>query len=306
MSAGFWRTIGHDPATRAHASAEWQNLIDPEDLKIATQHAEDHFADAAKPYDMLVHYRSADGDTAAVRCKGIAVRDENGKPVRMLGAHVDVLDFVKQLRSYPEKGIKAFFGNVPRFMHSINDKGVLVSVSQKWARELGYEPDEMIGRKSTEFLTEASRKLAEEVVLPMFVRDGFVDNVPYDFKRRDGSAISVLMSAITLCDEDGGFIQSLAMMQERDEPRGAMAKARVELSDARMLLASVMDSTRAAIVGLGEDRRIYSANAAAMRMLCLQNRVLPQPWPENLVFKNPYDLAEIDPSEDPDRAGACR
>ena len=113
MSAGFWRTIGHDPATREHASAEWQNLIDPEDLKIATQHAEDHFADAAKPYDMLVHYHSANGDRTAVRCKGIAIRDENGKPVRMLGAHVDVRDFVRQLRSYPEKGIKAFFGQVP-------------------------------------------------------------------------------------------------------------------------------------------------------------------------------------------------
>jgi hypothetical protein len=37
-----------------------------------------------------VRYRHSDGSTVWVRCRGIAIRDESGKPIRMLGAHSEM------------------------------------------------------------------------------------------------------------------------------------------------------------------------------------------------------------------------
>ncbi len=37
----------------------------------------------------MVRYRHADGSTVWVRCRGLAIRDESGRPIRMLGAHDD-------------------------------------------------------------------------------------------------------------------------------------------------------------------------------------------------------------------------
>ena len=33
-----------------------------------------------------------DGSTVWVRCRGLAIRDKNGKPVRMLAVHLDISD----------------------------------------------------------------------------------------------------------------------------------------------------------------------------------------------------------------------
>ncbi len=90
MSPEFWRLFGIDPATKRHDPAEWQDLIFPEDLAVALENFERHCADPAHPYDQIVRYRHANGSTVWVRCRGMAIRDETGKAIRMLGAHNNV------------------------------------------------------------------------------------------------------------------------------------------------------------------------------------------------------------------------
>jgi PAS domain S-box-containing protein len=91
MSAGFWRALGFDPTEREHLAAEWQNLIFPEDGETALQNFKQHCADPSFPYDQLVRYKTSDGGTVTVRCRGLAVR-ENGVPKRMLGSHTIIHD----------------------------------------------------------------------------------------------------------------------------------------------------------------------------------------------------------------------
>lgn len=90
MSPEMWRLLGVDPATKQHDPAEWQDLIFQEDLAVALENFEKHCADPDHPYDQIVRYRHADGSTVWVRCRGIAIRDAEGKPIRMLGAHNDL------------------------------------------------------------------------------------------------------------------------------------------------------------------------------------------------------------------------
>lgn len=90
LSPEFWALFGIDAKTKRHDPAEWQDLIDPDDLRLAVENFEKHCADPNHPYDQIVRYRHANGSTVWVRCRGIAIRDAAGKPVRMLGAHTDV------------------------------------------------------------------------------------------------------------------------------------------------------------------------------------------------------------------------
>jgi PAS domain S-box-containing protein len=90
MSPRFWELFGYDPATRKHLASEWQEMIHPDDLQLAIDNFHKHCADPAHPYDQIVRYRHRDGSTVWVRCRGIAIRDQNGKPIRMLGAHNDM------------------------------------------------------------------------------------------------------------------------------------------------------------------------------------------------------------------------
>jgi signal transduction histidine kinase len=40
--------------------------------------------------DQVVRYTHKDGSTVLIHCRGIAIRDNTGKPIRMLGAHQDI------------------------------------------------------------------------------------------------------------------------------------------------------------------------------------------------------------------------
>lgn len=126
----------------------------------------------------------------------------------------NVLKFWKGTDGDP---FRVLFGTAPIMMHSIDSNGVLIDVSQFWASKLGYTRADMIGRRSTEFLTVESAKYAKDVVLPKFYKAGSVENVPYDFVRRDGSIIPVLMSAVAQYDEDGSFFRSLAILFDNTE-----------------------------------------------------------------------------------------
>ncbi len=90
MSPKFWRTLGYDPSEKEHASSEWQSLIHPEDLKVATMNMKRHLEDPGYPYDQITRYTHKNGSMVWIRCRGFAIRDEAGTPLRMIGAHMDV------------------------------------------------------------------------------------------------------------------------------------------------------------------------------------------------------------------------
>ena len=111
------------------------------------------------------------------------------------------------------------FERIPAMMHSIDSHGRIVAVSDLWLESLRYTRQEVVGRRSTEFLTRESRRYAEEEVLPEFLRTGCCENIPYDFVKRDGEIISVLLSAAAEFDAEGDFVRSLAVLIDVTEWR---------------------------------------------------------------------------------------
>lgn len=90
MSPKYWKTLGYDPSKKKHLTHEWQDLIYPEDLKLALDNFNKHCKDPNHPYDQVVRYKHKRGSTVWIRCRGLAIRDENGRPIRMIGAHTDI------------------------------------------------------------------------------------------------------------------------------------------------------------------------------------------------------------------------
>ena len=94
ISPDFWRSFGYDPSTRPHQMEAAQNLIHPEDLRMAETNLSRHLNDAGHPYDQVVRYMRADGQSTWVRCRGRAIRDERNRAVRMLFVHGDLSESV--------------------------------------------------------------------------------------------------------------------------------------------------------------------------------------------------------------------
>jgi PAS domain S-box-containing protein len=90
MNPKFWRTLGYDPDEMPNLSSAWRDIINPDDLKLAVERVGQHIADPSVPYDQVVRYAHKNGQTVWIRCRGMAIRDENGKATRLLGTHVNV------------------------------------------------------------------------------------------------------------------------------------------------------------------------------------------------------------------------
>ena len=108
---------------------------------------------------------------------------------------------------------RLLYDETPVMMYSIDATGCLISVSNYWLRVMGYDRNEVIGRRSVDFLTPESRKKAVDEVLPAFFEKGECRDVEYQMVKKDGELIEVLLSAIAMYD-DGQFQRSLAVMTD--------------------------------------------------------------------------------------------
>lgn len=118
-----------------------------------------------------------------------------------------------------EATYRKLYNETPAMLHSIDPRGRLLGVSDYWLRKMGYSRDEVIGRKSTEFLTPESQDYAKRVVLPEFSKSGSCWDVPYQFVRKDGGIIDVLLSAASERDESGDITSSLVVLVDVTESR---------------------------------------------------------------------------------------
>lgn len=127
MSPKFWETLGYNPDDKDHLASEWQDIIFQEDLKLAIVNFEKHCSDPSHPYDQIVRYQHKKGSTVWIRCRGLAIRNENGTAVRMLGAHTDITDLKeteKELSRLTKEYEKVFNGTQDAmFLIKVLDNG---------------------------------------------------------------------------------------------------------------------------------------------------------------------------------------
>lgn len=124
----------------------------------------------------------------------------------------------------------------PVMMHSIDENGRLMSVSNFWLEKLGYKRHEVIGKNLRDFLTEDSKK-DSDVILPIFFEKGSIFDVTYHFVTKSGEVLETLLSAI----EEGrgtGSARSLAVVSDITPLKRAereLKQNREELLDAQRI-----------------------------------------------------------------------
>ena len=143
--------------------------------------------------------------------------------------HRQLMNFWKDA---PNDPFDVLFEHAPVLMHSIDGQGHLLKVSRYWANLLGYQREEMVGRRSTEFLSPESRLKAHEKTLPEYMKTGMLHNVEYDFVTKAGALLPVRMSATSVLDEQGKIVRSIAIMFDNREAKAAEAALRAKAVEA--------------------------------------------------------------------------
>ena len=89
-----YRTLFGYPAEGYHEHMWWQERVHPEDLDQARAQLENAFRSRQESLSFEYRYRRADGSYAYVVDRGFLFYDENGHPLRHVGAMIDISDRV--------------------------------------------------------------------------------------------------------------------------------------------------------------------------------------------------------------------
>ncbi|MDI1481646.1 PAS domain S-box protein [Polyangium sp. y55x31] len=140
-----------------------------------------------------------------------------------------------------ERRHEHLYEHAPIILHSIDADGRLISVSDGWLDALGYERAEVLGRRSVDFMTEASRNEALARIPELF-RRGVGRGSRYQFVRKDGTLLEVVMTVLVERDAAGKLLRTFAVSTDLSEIREverALARANDEL---HTLLAAFPDN----------------------------------------------------------------
>ena len=106
------------------------------------------------------------------------------------------------------------FQHAPVMLIAMNEEGAIVKVNEKWLASMGYEAKEVLGRKSTEFMTEESGAQAMTDAHPLFWQVGKAHSIRCEMVRKDGRVFDVLLDAYVI-DQPLGERIGLASLWER-------------------------------------------------------------------------------------------
>jgi len=113
------------------------------------------------------------------------------------------------------------YNNAPCGYHSLNAEGEIVRINDTELRWLGYEREEIVGRKKVlDVLTPASGVVFAEA-FPVFKARGSLEDLELEMVRKDGSVLPVLLNATVVRDQEGNFLMSRSTMVDYTDRKRA-------------------------------------------------------------------------------------
>ncbi|MBF0209846.1 MAG: PAS domain S-box protein [Desulfamplus sp.] len=165
-----------------------------------------------------------------------------------------------------EARYRHIYHKTPVMLHSIDTEGKIIRVSDFWLEKMGYSRDEVIGKKLTDFYSESSRKYAEDVIFPYFFKTGFCKDVPYNYVKKSGEEIEILLSCYGVRDETGKVVRSLAVsvdVTEKNQAQHDLELAQERLSRYSLDLEQQVEERTEELKRVHDQLRKLSGNIMA-------------------------------------------
>ncbi|MFA5786116.1 MAG: PAS domain S-box protein [Actinomycetota bacterium] len=262
-----------------------------------------------------------DGKLVDVSLTVSPIKDSMGAVVAASITARDITEFAAAARA-PQESEERY----PRIVEAANEavwtidaNSNTVSVSAEMADMLGYTPEEMIGVPLFRFMDKDDRAIAVGNVERR--RRGIAEQHEFKFRRKDGSALWVLLGARPLTDAAGEYAGAVAVvaditqLKRADEaPRQALERERESADRLRaldetknMFLRAVSHDLRTpltAIRGLAETLKLHGArlsheDAVRLTERILANAVRMERMTNNLLDFDSLSRGELAPDRRP-------
>lgn len=102
-----------------------------------------------------------------------------------------------------EERFRSLYSRTPLPLYQLDEHGRLRYVSESWLELLGYEREAVVGRRLSDFMTEASAHQARGEDWPKLLENGQIQDAEYQMVTAEGTLIDVLASGRVERDHSG-------------------------------------------------------------------------------------------------------
>ena len=178
--------------------------------------------------------------------------------------------FEATVRAYAEE-ILDLYNHAPCGYHSLDAYGVIVRINDTELEMLGYREDEVVGKKRFVDLLEPEARETFGERFADFKETGSVTGLEYLLVRKDGSKLSVLLSATAIRDGEGNFVMSRGTLVDITDRKRAedtlrrYAQRLIEMDEVlrRQLAAELHDELGQELTVLGLNISLVGNNLSA-------------------------------------------
>lgn len=213
-SLGIKKIYGVSPEEVERDASKVFSVLHPDDFE---QVKKSIFKSKEKMSQWSDRYRVKLSDSKTIWVEGHATpeREADGS-ILWHGYISDVTErmHAEQALNQSEERFRALYNRTPAMMHSIDQEGKLMRVSDYWLAKMEYAREEVIGKLSTDFLTPQSKQKVLTKIIPDLFTTGLIVNVDYQFKTKSGKILDTLLSATCERDEQGKIVKSMAVITD--------------------------------------------------------------------------------------------
>ncbi len=169
------------------------------------------------------HVQAKNGATIESEWSNIILEDGT-----QVGIGIDVRERKRAEEALQESEAKyrALYVNAPLPYQSLDDNGYILDVNPAWSRTLGYQRQEVVGTYFGEFLHKDWEPHFENN-FPKFKYSGYVKDVEFMIRHKDGNYLHVSFEGCIGYDPNGNFGQTFCVFKDITQQKQAEKALRV-------------------------------------------------------------------------------
>lgn len=269
MTPRLWEILGYKDLDTIPQT--WNTIVYNEDYAKLLKHIERCKKGAKLTFLIDLHFHHRDGHCVTIECRCMLVKDKADRVVKLLGvmhilsasteSQLETFSQIKALQASEEK-YKSLYDNAPLAFQSLDADGCIVDINPQWLSILGYEREEVIGRWFGEFLAPDYVEHFDRS-FPLFKEQGFVKDVEFKMKKKDGVFIHVSYQGCIAYTPEGDFKQTYCTFKDISLEKAAFK----QLKESEEKLRLAIDNSPLGICVLNKKGGFISVNMAFERIV---------------------------------------
>lgn len=226
----------------------WLSSLHPDDASKCMRMYAAAF-DQRQAFQLECRLKRHDGEFIWTMGSAVPRYDDEGRFMGYIGSFIDISER-KQAEETLQKSfleIEDLYNNAPCGYHSLDADGLIVRMNNTELAWLGYTRDEVVGKMNFRSLLTPGSAQTFQQAYPDFKMNGEVKNLDYEFIRKDGTLIPVLLSATAVRDNNDDFVMTRSIVfditerREAEKTQNRLNRALRLLSDCNMTLVHAED-----------------------------------------------------------------